>query len=283
MIALISRDAGGAEFISRYASNQKEKFCLAATGPAIKIFKKKFRNKKILDYKKAIRISDWALCSTGTSTDYEKNAIIFAKKNNKKIIAYIDHWVEYRERFLKNKKLIRPDEIWVSDKYALDIAKKNNLRNITIKENPLFNDFLKYKKKFNRKNCNGNILFLSEPVSKDLKNYYDETECIRYFLKNLNISKLKYKNIQIRPHPAESVSKFIKLKKISKKIFISNKNNIFHDIMKSNIIVGINTIALVLGLLANKKVISCIPGKKNCELPHKKILNYRNLINEKKI
>jgi len=282
MIALISRDAGGAEFISRYASKQKEKFCLAGTGPAVKIFKKKFKNKKIIDYKKAIKISDWILCSTGTSSDYEKNAILFAKKHKKKIIAYIDHWVEYRERFLKRKKMVRPDEVWVSDKYALDIAKKNNLRNVSIKGNPLFFDFLAYKKKFNKRNCNNNILFLSEPVSKDLKKHYDEIECIKYFLKNLDISKLKYKNIQIRPHPAENKSKFVKLKKISKKIYISNKNNIFFDIMKSNIIVGINTIALVLGLLANKKVISCIPGKKNCELPHNKIISFKDLINEKK-
>ena len=52
--------------------------------------------------------------------------------------------------------------------------------------------------------------------------------------------------------------------------------------MSNNIIVGINTIALVLGLLAKKKVISCIPGEKNCELPHKKILNFQDLISDKK-
>ena len=107
MIAIISKDAGGAEFISRYASNQKEKFCIAPAGPAIKIFKKKFKNKQIMSYKKAIKISDWVLCSTGTSSNYEKDAIIFAKKNKKKTVSYIDHWVEYTERFLKNRKIRR--------------------------------------------------------------------------------------------------------------------------------------------------------------------------------
>ena len=98
----------------------------------------------------------------------------------------------------------------------------------------------------------------------------------------MHLLKIKYNKIHIRPHPAEKLNKFIKLKKISKKIFISNKNNIFYDIMSNNIIVGINTIALVLGLLAKKKVISCIPGEKNCELPHKKILNFQDLISDKK-
>ena len=106
MIALISRDAGGAEFISRYIEKKKEKFCIAATGPAIKIFKEKFKNKKIINKITAIKKSDWVLCSTGTSSDYEKDAIILAKKNKKKVVAYIDHWTEYKKRFLKNNRLI---------------------------------------------------------------------------------------------------------------------------------------------------------------------------------
>ena len=73
-------------------------------------------------------MSDLVLCSTGTSSDYEKRAMYLAKKHKKKTIAYIDHWVQYRERFLINNKIIRPDEIWVSDTYALLLAKKKNLK-----------------------------------------------------------------------------------------------------------------------------------------------------------
>ena len=46
MIALISNDAGGAEFIGRYALKQKEDFCIAAKGPAKKIFSKLFKKRK---------------------------------------------------------------------------------------------------------------------------------------------------------------------------------------------------------------------------------------------
>ena len=64
------------------------------------------------------------MCSTGTSSDYEKKAMLLARKYNKKVITYLDHWVEYRERFMIRNKIFRPDEIWVSDKYAFKIAKK---------------------------------------------------------------------------------------------------------------------------------------------------------------
>ena len=58
MIALISRDAGGAEFISRYIKNKKKKFCIAASGPAVGVFKKNFRKNKNLSVEKAILMSD---------------------------------------------------------------------------------------------------------------------------------------------------------------------------------------------------------------------------------
>ena len=35
----------------------------------------------------------------------------------------IDHWVNYRERFLDVNKLTLPDEIWVTDDFALKKAK----------------------------------------------------------------------------------------------------------------------------------------------------------------
>lgn len=281
MIALISKDAGGAEFISRYVKNKKKKYCIAVSGPAIKVFKKNLKNFKNLSTQKAILLSKWVLCSTGTSSDYEKKAMLLARKYNKKVITYLDHWVEYRKRFMIRNKIFRPDEIWVSDKYAFKIAKKNNLKKIKIIGNPLFDDFIKYKNKFRTKPSE-NILFLSEPVSKHLRSHYDELKCIKYFIKNIDNLNINYKKILIRPHPSETINKFNKIKKISSNIIISKKNNIFFDIMNSKIIVGINSIALLLGLLSKKKVISCIPGRKNCELPHKGIINFKNLINEKK-
>ena len=48
MYALISNDAGGAEFVARYARKQKGNFCLSASGPAIQVFRKHFKKKKYI-------------------------------------------------------------------------------------------------------------------------------------------------------------------------------------------------------------------------------------------
>jgi len=144
MFSIISKEAGGAELACRFALTQKEKFYLALSGPAIKIFKNKFNKIKIISKAEAIRKSDWVLCTTGTSGDFEKDGIILAKKNKKKVVVLLDHWVEYRSRFVKKKKLFLPNEIWVTDNYALKIIKKENFKTkIILKKNLYFDEFKK--------------------------------------------------------------------------------------------------------------------------------------------
>ena len=38
---------------------------------------------------------------------------------------FLDHWNNYKERFILKGKLFLPDVIYVSDNYALNIAKKH--------------------------------------------------------------------------------------------------------------------------------------------------------------
>ena len=104
-------------------------------------------------------------------------------------------------------------------------------------------------------------------------------ECLKFFLDNLSSLKIKINKISIRFHPGEKIKKLEWIKQYPNKIIISNKKHIFDDILQHDIIVGINTVALIFGLIAKKKVISCIPSKKiKCELPHKQIIDFRKLI-----
>ena len=283
MFSIISKEAGGAELACRFALTQKEKFYLALSGPAIKIFKNKFNKIKIISKAEAIRKSDWVLCTTGTSGDFEKDGIILAKKNKKKVVVLLDHWVEYRSRFVKKKKLFLPNEIWVTDNYALKTIKKENFKTkIILKKNLYFDEFKKKVKLFkDKKNklVGKNIIFLSEWVNPSHKKSYKAEQCIKFFLNNLPALKLKINKITIRFHPQEKIKKLKWLKNFPNKIIISKNKHIFDDILLNDIIVGINTVALVLGLIAKKKVISCIPTKKDrCDLPHKGILDFKKII-----
>ena len=85
MIAVVCNDAGGAEIVSSWAILNKIKIKLAVSGPAIKIFKKKFPSNKIYSPKKAIDLSS-SLMTGSSYSRIELKAIIYAKQKNKKTI-----------------------------------------------------------------------------------------------------------------------------------------------------------------------------------------------------
>ena len=132
MITIASRDAGGAEILSSWVLNNPGKYRYYLSGPAIKIFKSKIRKIKISNLRQCINFSDTILSSTGTSS-FEIKAINKFKQSDKKAIAYLDHWFNYKQRFLINGKFIKVDEVWVNDDQAYKEAKKY-FKNIIIKK-----------------------------------------------------------------------------------------------------------------------------------------------------
>ena len=62
-------------------------------------------------------------------------------------------------------------------------------------------------------------------------------------------------------------------------IKIVGEEDLIIEIINSDIVVGCESMALVVGLLANKQVISSIPPEgRICQLPQKEIQHLRNLI-----
>ena len=62
------------------------------------------------------------------------------------------------------------------------------------------------------------------------------------------------------------------------KIKIEKKKTLFQEILKNDIIVGCNTVALYIALLANKKVFTSIPkGHVWRDIPSKKIIYLNNI------
>ena len=53
---------------------------------------------------------------------------------------------------------------------------------------------------------------------------------------------------------------------------INNKESLIEQILNSDLIVGCETMAMIVGVIAKKRVISIIPpGGKKCSLPHREI------------
>ena len=141
MIAVVSHDAGGAEILSSWLRQNKQPYCLVLDGPAIAIFQRKLGNCKIDPLTQAIELCDWVLCGTSWQSNLEKEAIAEAKFAGKKVVAFLDHWVEFEERFQNQGVSVFPDEIWVGDMDAERIAQKIFPEvAVVLKSNPYFDD-----------------------------------------------------------------------------------------------------------------------------------------------
>jgi len=284
MIGISSHDAGGAELLSEYVVKNKNNYLFFVTGPAVNIFKKKVKNFKNSNFKTSYKKLEKVISSTGWATKNEIKIIDFCRKKKIKICAFLDHWVNYKQRFILNKKLILPNEIWVSDNLAYKIVKKTFQDKITIKK--IKNYYFEEAKKYFKKNKNNfddnkkkNILYLCEPIKDHYKrkSFYNEKDCLNLFFKKI-INFKEINRITLRPHPSEKNIKYNwLLSKKNFKIKISKKKILFQEILNNDIIVGCNTVALYIGLLANKKVFTSIPKGYVCDIPSKKIVYLNTL------
>ena len=93
--------------------------------PGKKIFKEKgIVSENLNKLERAVIRCESIITGTSWPVDIEYKAIKLAKKYNKKIITYLDHWVNYFERFDNNKNML-PDIIITTDRKAFKLAKKN--------------------------------------------------------------------------------------------------------------------------------------------------------------
>lgn len=311
-ILVVSHDAGGANILAslvkKYVSDFNWKGYIK--GPAVKIFKDKNANyaRQGLDINRVLESEKPDLILTGTSwaSNIEIDFIRHAKKKGIKTAAFLDHWCNYRERFgyPEEWKKNVPDIVFVGDRWAYAIAlrndfPKNRLRHV---ENPYFEEIFKErdailqcKKRLIEKHKGRiKILFLSEPIYRHaLKQYkdsyywgYTEYEIIR----DLEyIMRLKTNvEVKIRLHPAEKNNKYSNLlKNRAANITISKDSSLVRDCMWSDIVIGSNSMALVIALIVGRKAVSYIVGSDmTCCLPQKeihRIESFNELMHEIKI
>ncbi|MBM9577332.1 hypothetical protein JWG45_09225 [Leptospira sp. 201903070] len=292
MIAIVSHDAGGAEVLSSYIKKYPGNYLFVLDGPAVSIFQKKIGELEILSLKDALKKAEEILTGTSWQSDLEKRAILLARKEGKRSISFLDHWVNYKERFIFQNQVTLPDEIWTGDDDAFQLAQKIFPETlIRRKENPYFeslkNELTIYKKE--KKSGEGDrILFVCENIkdhgaATKATNGADpwgftEEDAILYFFKHLGKISGRMESCVFRPHPSDPIGKYdwILEKYPDQNLRITNQKPLLQQVMEADIIVGCESMAMVVGVIAGKKVISCIPPEgKKLSLPQKDIVELR--------
>ena len=109
---------------------------------------------------------------------------------------------------------------------------------------------------------------------------YVEEDALRYFLRNIETIGASVDRIVIRPHPSEAPDKYDwALKEFNLPTQRTSGKALFEEIAECDVVVGCESMAMFVGLLAGRRVISCIPpGGKPCSLPQLKIESMQKLL-----
>lgn len=293
-VAVVSHDAGGAEILSSWLNRAHCPASVVVAGPAEAIFRRKCPQAQFLSLDEALAKSIWVLCGTGWQSSFERQAIARARALGKKTVAFLDHWVNYRERFDEAGHSLLPDEIWVGDAEAERIARAQfDATPVALQPNPYVEDLLAaiaLGQKTRSRSAVSRILYVCEPVADHaLAQYgnerhwgYTEHDALRFFLINVAALGQRIDAITIRPHPSEPGGKYQWAQDLTPiPVEFGGKLTLLEETLAADIVVGCESMAMVVGLLAGKRVISTIPlGGRPCQLPHREIEHMQRLLGD---
>jgi hypothetical protein len=284
MIAVVAHDAGGAEILSSYVRREGFVCRLVLAGPALDIFARKLGSVEVTETDEALNECDWVLCGSSYPSDFELKVLAKARARGKRSVVFLDHWINYRERFLRNDNLVLPDEFFVGDEVARDIAHQvfPDFK-VSVIRNPYFEDikqkYYELENVFVAGSKGGmKILFVSQPFS-ELQGVegvgipsrgYDEMDSLKFLLHKISTNEIAVDNLIVRPHPAEKKKKYdFLIGRYEFHISVDGNSDLIEQMVRADVVVGIDSMALAVAAFLGKIVVSSIPIKGAvCSIPY---------------
>jgi hypothetical protein len=287
-IAIVCHDAGSANIIISWLKKMPDVSVKAhLEGPAAALWAKAFPESPTFSFADVFYDCSMLISGTGWASDLEHNARVRASSEGMRSIAVIDHWVNYKERFIRKEYVQLPDHICVTDKYAYNLVQKI-FPEVQVSLMP--NSYLDEQVKAINLLTNStsaftnaeNILYVLEPIRVPWDggaSLPGEFQALDYFVSSTEKITSANSNIKIRPHPSDSEGKYKAwVERQIIQIDISEGCTLFEDIAWSSIVVGCQSYAMVVALAAKKRVICSLPPfAPELALPYAEIEQIRSL------
>ncbi len=271
---VVCHDAGGAEILASYIEQRSLRFLPVLEGPAVQVFRRRLGCADTLPLAQAVRDSAWCLLGTSWQSDLEWRALEEAARAGKRTVSFLDHWVNYAERFVRQGVRRLPDELWVGDERALQFAARHfpGLP-ITLVPNPYFIHVREVLARLrseapSRAPGRTRALFICENISGHAAMRfggerhwgYTELDAIEYFFARRRDLARDIERVVLRPHPSDPPGKYAAVVDAHRPLAVlSSGKPLLEEIEESDLIAGCESVALVAAAVAGKRVLCCIP------------------------
>jgi hypothetical protein len=288
-LVLVCHDAGAANIIFAWLSAMARegaepsswRLCLA--GPALRLWQQAplFDAPIVAEPEMAMIGARTLLSGTGWASSLEHEARILAAEQGVRSIAAIDHWVNYAARFERGGKICLPDEIWVSDEFALAEVSRalpcvsaRLLPNFYLAETVAAIEPLVAQRL---------LLYVLEPIRVDWGDpQRGEFAALDYFACHYaRIAAGSLLAVRLRPHPSDCPGKYdawiADHYELGAKI--DDSPTLAAAISRASVVCGAETFAMVVALAAGRRVWSTLPPHAHrCRLPQPGIVHLRDLV-----
>lgn len=280
--AVVCHDAGAANIVIAGLLETGRKYWRAyMRGPAEKLWQTAFPEIATYDtLESTLKGVELLITGTGWGGDIEHEARKLARSHGIRSVAVIDHWTNYAERFVRHGEKVWPDEFWVTDDYAIEIA-KHTFPNQTVLQVP--NHYIDTQLKIIEQveeMGSPELLYILEPIREDWGgDIPGEFQALDYFISCLpHLGLPSGTVIRLRPHPSDSPGKYNNWisRHSTLNIQMDESLSIAKSMGRSSWVAGCESFALTLALMAGRKVYCTLPPlAPPCQLPHQGLIHLR--------
>lgn len=289
-LAVVCHDAGAANLVIGWLRNWVGLRLRAhMQGPALGLWQAAFPEWPVVSLEEAIHGAEHLLSGTGWASQLEHEARLMARSRGIPVIAAIDHWVNYRERFVRQGVEVLPDEVWISDDEAFAEATRC-FPSLILRQFP--NEYLLAQvaqvhalNALRNADKSEHVLYALEPIRQswsgsDMRT--GELQALDYFLSKLTSLGLSDKaKIRLRLHPSDTQGKYdewIRSHRIKFDVGLAPEESLAQAVSWADCIAGCESFVLVIGLAAGKKTVSTLPPWGHaCRLPQAGLIHLSRL------
>ncbi|MBN8811831.1 MULTISPECIES: hypothetical protein [unclassified Sphingomonas] len=279
-IAIVAHDAGAANHIFSWIGGEGGTYRVLVEGVAARLWVQRFGTapaEMMLDA--VLRDVDFVVTGTGWASDLEHAARKQARALGLRTAAVVDHWVNYRERFVRDGEEVLPDEIWVTDEYALAEARRR-LDGVPIVLKP--NWYLAEQvAAAGPPAVQGDLLFVAEPARDDWgRGNAGEFQTLDFLWAHRDVAGINAGvAMRIRPHPSDPPGKYDAWIAAHPGSRLDHSRDMGEALRSALWVAGLQSYALVIALASGRPAICALPpwAPPN-RLPHTGLLKLRDVI-----
>ena len=282
-LQVCSYDAGGGNVLAHlvHAMNLKTSFVIG--GPSLAIYTALFPEFPIQNSNYLHPDTDLLISSTGWQSSHEFEIMEIALSRGIPVIAALDHWVNYKERFEQNNKTISPTYLLAfDDESESRIRQEFQNPSVIRAQNFYMQKTLQEIRKIETQHTSKpfDFVFIGEPLSRSSENdLWTEYDAIKYFFMVLRNHGFKDAKILVKPHPSEEVSKYNEyVPNDFKYVRIETGKELPWILALTDTVVGCHSMALYIAELNGNKVHTALPDGIESRVPLEKAIPLTNLV-----